>query len=244
MTLNFYAPNGKPFEFNMQAFMFLQQANFRIGDSAFFLGGKYQLSVINIPIFAGNELIDPIDLEIRNSGVSLIAEYDNLNNTFSPTDGLRVHFSYDQNLELLGSTKNWGKLNFFTHWYFPVNEKWIPALRLESSLATGDTPFYALPFVALRGIPALRYQGDLTVLAETEQLYNITPRWGLLGFTGIGTAIKSLDNSNLKNDVVWNAGGGFRYLLARKLGLKMGMDIARGPEDWAFYITIGTGWIK
>jgi len=111
-------------------------------------------------------------------------------------------------------------------------------------LATGDTPFYALPFVALRGIPALRYQGDLTFLAETEQLYNITPRWGLLGFTGIGTAIKSLDNSNLKNDVVWNAGGGFRYLLARKLGLKMGMDIARGPEDWAFYITIGTGWIK
>jgi len=114
MTLNFYAPNGKPFEFNMQAFMFLQQANFRIGDSAFFLGGKYQLSVINIPIFAGNELIDPIDLEIRNSGVSLIAEYDNLNNTFSPTDGLRVHLSYDQNLEFLGSTKNWGKLNFFT----------------------------------------------------------------------------------------------------------------------------------
>ncbi|MCD6543712.1 MAG: BamA/TamA family outer membrane protein [Flavobacteriaceae bacterium] len=244
MTLNFYDPKGESFEFNMQAFMFLQQANFRIGNSDFFLGGKYQLSVINIPIFAGNEFIDPIDLELRNSGVSLIAEYDNLNNTFSPTDGLRVHLSYDQNFELLGSTKNWGKLNFFTHWYFPVNEKWIPALRLESSLATGDTPFYALPFVALRGIPALRYQGDLTFLAETEQLYNITPRWGLLGFTGIGTAIKSLDNSNLKNDVVWNAGGGFRYLLARKLGLKMGMDIARGPEDWAFYITVGTGWLK
>ena len=86
MTLNFYDPKGESFEFNMQAFMFLQQANFRIGNSDFFLGGKYQLSVINIPIFAGNEFIDPIDLELRNSGVSLIAEYDNLNNTFSPTD--------------------------------------------------------------------------------------------------------------------------------------------------------------
>ena len=35
-------------------------------------------------------------------------------------------------------------------------------------------------------------------------------------------------------DTAWNAGAGFRYLIARSLGLKMGIDIARGPEDWAF----------
>ena len=39
-------------------------------------------------------------------------------------------------------------------------------------------------------------------------------------------------------------GGGFRYLLARALGLRMGMDIARGPEDWAFYISVGSGWLR
>ena len=91
-------------------------------------------------------------------------------------------------MEALGSTRTWGKINFFTHLYFPINKIWTPALRIESSLATGKPPFYARPFVYLRGVPALRYQGDLIMLAETEQLINITPRWGILGFSGISRA--------------------------------------------------------
>ena len=34
----------------------------------------------------------------------------------------------------------------------------------------------------------------------------------------------------------------FRYLMARLLGLYTGIDIARGPEDWAFYIQVGSAW--
>lgn len=241
--LDYYIQGSKPVGFNMKAFAFLQQANFRLGKSDFFIGGKYLLSQITIPLFDGNDFIDPLDLDMVNSGISLITEFDNLNNFFSPTKGARIHLSYDQNLEALGSTKTWGKLNFFTHLYFPVNETWIPALRVESKLATGDTPFYARPFVSLRGVPMLRYQGDLTILAETEQLFNISPRWGIQGFTGIGTAFDSLESMK-SDDLVWNAGGGFRYLIAKALGLKLGADIARGPEEWAFYVVIGTAWLK
>lgn len=39
-------------------------------------------------------------------------------------------------------------------------------------------------------------------------------------------------------------GGGFRYLLARQLGLQMGMDVGRGPEGWAFYIIFGSAWLR
>jgi len=39
------------------------------------------------------------------------------------------------------------------------------------------------------------------------------------------------------------AGGvGFRYLLARKLGLYAGLDVARGPEEGAIYLTAGSAW--
>ena len=34
----------------------------------------------------------------------------------------------------------------------------------------------------------------------------------------------------------------FRYLIARKLGLGAGIDIARGPEDTVGYLTIGSNW--
>ncbi len=242
IVLDYYLVN-KSYRFDFNTFFFLQQANFRLGKSDFFLGAKYQLANITIPVFGDSKLIDPFDLKSVNSGISIIAEFDNLNNFLSPTKGARVHLSYDQNLELLGSTRNWGKINFFTHIYYPVNKLWIPALRLESTMATGKPPFYAKPFVYLRGVPALRYQGDFIMLAETEQLFNITPRWGILGFTGIGAAFNSIEKMK-SDEVVWNVGGGFRYLIARLLGVKMGVDIARGPEDWAFYVVLGTAWLK
>ena len=37
-------------------------------------------------------------------------------------------------------------------------------------------------------------------------------------------------------------GGGFRYLIARRLGLRVGLDIAVGPEDTVVYIGIGSAW--
>jgi hypothetical protein len=48
---------------------------------------------------------------------------------------------------------------------------------------------------------------------------------------------------NLKDAYkVYNYGGGFRYLLAKKLGLGVGIDIARGPEETVGYLTIGSAW--
>ena len=245
VNLKYYAFGGSlPIDFSMDSFLFLQQLSFRVKESDFFVGVKYQLTNITIPIVESEDLpVDPFDLELWNSGISLITEYDNLNNFLSPTKGFRVHLSYDQNLEALGSDKNWGKFNFFTHMYLPVNDRWIPAFRIDSQLATGDIPFYAKPYVSLRGVAVLRYQGELVMLAETEQLYNITSRWGILGFTGIGTAFDTIENMN-SDEIVWNAGVGVRYMLARAYGLKTGFDVARGPEDWAFYITIGTSWLK
>lgn len=246
INLNFYSNlTNKPREFNMKSFFLLQQSTVRLKDSNFFLGGKYVLSKIDTRFKRESGLpdIDPRDIELWNSGLSIITEYEDFNNVFSPTKGKRIHLSYDQNLELIGSTKNWGKLNFFSQFYFPVNTTWVPAFRINAHLATGDTPFYARPYVDLRGVPALRYQGDLTVLVETEQLINIGKRWGLVGFTGVGTAFNNLEDMKA-GDLVWNAGGGFRYLIARLFGLKMGMDIARGPEDWAVYVVFGTSWLK
>ena len=40
----------------------------------------------------------------------------------------------------------------------------------------------------------------------------------------------------------YNMGAGFRYFVARQYGLRAGIDVARGPEDWAFYIQIGQAW--
>jgi hypothetical protein len=35
---------------------------------------------------------------------------------------------------------------------------------------------------------------------------------------------------------------GVRYLIARRLGIFVGADVARGPETTAFYIQVGSAW--
>jgi len=63
----------------------------------------------------------------------------------------------------------------------------------------------------------------------------------VVGFFGVGRAAQ--EARNLRDaDKAYNYGTGFRYLIARKLGLGMGIDIARGPEDTVAYLTIGSAW--
>jgi len=234
-----------PAEFSIASYFFLQQALFRISDSPFMLGGKYIFSKTEVTAFEESKLpaVDPRDFDFINSGIGLIGEYETFNNVLSPSRGIRIQLSYTQLLQFMGSDRNNSRLGFFTLYYLPISEKWISGFRVESMLASDDTPFYMMPYVKLRGVPALRYQGELTFLAETEQYFRVYKRWGLVGFAGYGTTVPSIENFT-KGPNVWNAGGGFRYLVARMLGLQMGIDVARGPQDWAFYIVFGSGWLK
>lgn len=239
INLDYYGFGGEPIAFSQDAVFLMQQLKFSIGDSKYYLGGRLQLSKITIE--KNGEYFDIEDQELWNNGLGLIAEYDNLNNFLSPTKGLKVHAGYDEFPEFLGSKTEWGRFELYSHWYIDAGEKWVPAFRFEFLSATGDPPFYAYPYISLRGIPALRYQAESTVLLETEQLYNLSPRWGLVGFTGIGSTLSSVDQ-NINNEVVWNAGAGLRFMALKSMGVKVGTDIARGPEEWAFYVSVGSAW--
>ena len=249
IKLKYYGTGGgflenNPANFNLKTYFLIQQGLFRVGDSRFLLGGKYQFMKTTATFFEDMPIINPLDIDMVNSGVGIIAEYENFNNLFSPTKGLRVNLTYDQYLEFLGSDRDFGKFTLFTHFYQPViPNSWTAGFRLESQLATGNTPFYMIPFISLRGVPAMRYQGELTALLETEQEFMLTRRWSVVGFAGYGKAAKSLNDLS-EGSSAWNAGTGFRYLVARLFGLKMGVDVARGPEEWAVYVVVGTSWMK
>ena len=59
------------------------------------------------------------------------------------------------------------------------------------------------------------------------------------GGVGLTTQINDLGS---EGETVAAGGLGFRYRLARKLGLQAGIDVARGPEDTSVYLTVGSAW--
>ena len=115
--------------------------------------------------------------------------------------------------------------------------------RLEGQFASGDIPFYSKPFISLRCIPAMRYQGDDVLLTELEVRWNINKRWSAIGFTGVGRAEDELnDLINGEGENRFTVGFGGRYLIARKVGLYAGFDIAKGPDETVFYLQVGSAW--
>ena len=241
---DFLAKN--PISFSTKSTFLLQQANFRIGNSNFLLGGKYQYSKTTNTLFEENDSkwINPKELKMTNSAIGIIGEFENFNNFISPTKGIRFNINYLQYSQLIGSDQDFGISASFLHYYLPIiQNKWISGFRLEGQLATENTPFYLNPFINLRGVPAMRYQGKLTALVETEQLLLLTKRWGIVAFTGIGSTYENNEQLN-KTATTWNYGTGFRYLIARELGLRMGIDVAKSNNDWGVYIIFGTAWLK
>jgi len=70
----------------------------------------------------------------------------------------------------------------------------------------------------------------------------VAPRLTVLGFGGVGGTTKEW--SELAHTRTAGAGGvGFRYLLARRLGLRSGLDVAVGPDgDISLYVQNGSAW--
>jgi hypothetical protein len=85
------------------------------------------------------------------------------------------------------------------------------------------------------------YQGNQLLQFETEQCFDVTRRWSVLGFAGVG---RTFSSSKFLEDMQWHVAGGagFRYLLSRIFKLRMGVDLAVGPDQFAYYIVFGHYW--
>jgi hypothetical protein len=143
----------------------------------------------------------------------------------------------------MGSDDLYGRISTREIGYIPALEKLIVGVRNENTFSLGNIPFYARPIVVLRGAPLMKYQNKNTTVTEIQVDWNIYRRWNLVGFTGIGNAFASFDKFNEGKSVA-SIGTGFRYLLARKFGMQMGMDFAQSTDDFAFYFVFGTAWLR
>jgi hypothetical protein len=122
-----------------------------------------------------------------------------------------------------------------------LHEKFVLGLRLELSAIDGRAPFFAVPWVSLRGIPALRYQGDSVGVFEVEGRYNFTPRWALIGFAGTGKVSSDVPIFDTEQSI-YSYGLGGRYQIFQAQNIWVGLDVARGPEDTYWYIQVGHAW--
>lgn len=231
--------------FNIDGTFLFQQVQFRMRESNWWLGVNYLYVNAENSFNTGDEELDGLpepQFDFNQAGLGAFLEYDGRDTTFTPTKGLRALLEYRNYGDSWGSDFDYDHILGSVFHFTPFGDYSSLGLRLDGETVSGDVPFFGYPYINLRGIPALRYQGESTLTGEVEFLWGLTPRWTLAFFGGVG---KTTDIGLFGSDgeTVTAGGLGVRYRLARKLGLQAGVDVARGPEETAIYLTIGSAWL-
>jgi hypothetical protein len=242
----------KELHFNIRTFPLLLQASKRLWYSRWYAGLKYLFLKTKVN-YAGGHALDSLAQTLESdkliSALGALVEMDSRDNIFTPNSGMKLHVDANLSNQFFGSDFNFWRMNYYAIGYLPVTEgregngKLVTGLRVEGAQVFGDLPFYMKPYVNMRGIPVERYQGNAAVVTEAELRWDVVMRWSAVGFSGVGTAFDDWSAFG-KSSWVVSYGAGFRYLLARKFKLRMGIDVAHGPDTWAYYIIFGTNWLR
>jgi len=224
----------------------LVYANFkrRLGASNVFLG----ISLMNLDADIDFN-IDPnnppprnlLDFSFRNVGLAGSAIYDALDDSMMPGQGQLYDLTIWRYDDAIGSDFDYWSVRFKANSFHQLSKRWHLGLRFDVSTVEGDPPFFAIPYISLRGIPALRYQAKTAGVVEIEGRYNIAQRWAAIAFAGTGFT-NSEDPTLDTLDDIYSFGAGLRFQVLPEQNVWVGLDIAKGPEEYAWYIQVGHPW--
>ena len=191
------------------------------------------------PQFPG--LIDSDTIEI--SAPAGVLEYDSRNNLFTPTRGIFAETVYLASREELGATDDFERFTQVVMGWVPLSDQWTLGARADYQHASEGTPFFLRPYIKLRGVEAMRYQGDDMASVEVEARWQMRDRWSLVGAAGYGSAQTDRAVYSATRDIVSGAIG-FRYKLASKFGMHAGLDVGYSEDTTAVYLQVGNAWFR
>ncbi len=242
------ASNSIRFPYTVEGGIVSHEFHARLFRSDFFLGARYRYLYLKPSTPVAGQVPPPFDRLFQfdsdaNSGLSVLAIYDNRDNIFTPNRGQRIRVDHTFYREFFGGDNDFDILETSFITYHPLfDEKLVVGLNVGADFSFGDAPFYMEPFVDLRGVPALRYQDERAWQGELELRWRVWRRLSLIGFAGVGW-IDGRKSDTFEDPGAIPAGGvGFRYLMARLMGLHTGVDFGFSEDTFAFYIQTGGAW--
>lgn len=250
INLDFYGVGdgglgSNPMSYNIKPVGGLVEGRYRLGKTPVRVGLGYLFGQAEVSFDSG--LLPPgvtaPELDSFLAGLMPKVIYDSRNNLFTPSKGIYAEAGGGVFNEVVGSDFNYETANLMLMYYRPLASQLTLGLKTEAYFSFDDAPFYTRPYVHLRGAAVRRYVGEHAADAELELRWQCWERFSLVGFGGAGVAWNDFERFESERNVV-TGGVGFRYEIARKHGLHMGLDVAFGPDDPAIYIQFGSAWFR
>jgi hypothetical protein len=235
----------QPAHYKLEPIGGILEARYRIGRTPYLVGLRYLYSNAQVS-FAGDRVpaeAGAREFESKISGFEPAVTFDSRDNIFTPQRGDLVKIGVGLYDEIFGSSTTYQIASLTLLDFRAVTPRLTFGTNLSGNFSFGDVPFYVRPFVRLRGVEALRYAGEHAAQVEFEARWQCWRRFSLVGFGGAGVAWTNAEHFDRQQEVV-SGGAGFRYEVARKYKLHVGLDVAFGPDDPIFYIVFGSAWFR
>jgi outer membrane protein assembly factor BamA len=227
-----------PVDFNIRGLFGSTNLRARVAEH-FYLGPLYKYLDSTASFDVLPDILRPIDLDFRLSGAGLIAEYDSRDTSFSPHEGLYAEMELTRFDERIGSDFNFFRLDGSAAHYLEITPDLVLAGQGRVAGAAGDAPFFALPYITLRGFPGGKYLNDTVWQAQAELRWRVVWRIGVVAFAGVGQTAPNV-GAFRDSDVLYSGGAGVRFVASESERVNLGIDYAHASDGGsAFYFRIG-----
>jgi len=179
-------------------------------------------------------------------GFGFSSEFDTRDNQRQPLKGFNGKFNTTSFLKGLGSTSNYTNITLEYNKYFKQGKRNTLLVRAYAQAAIGDVPFAGQNVVGrddLRGYSNGKYRGNQIYDIQTEYRHWFAKRWGYVAFAGVATAVDNPNEQNITTALP-AAGAGIRFMALPKQRIPIGIDIAKGKDDYGIYFRIGEAFTR
>ena len=238
VNFQFYLENpiGAWIPYQSEADFFMLKLERRIYETLY--GG---ISYVYADVITNTENL-PLSDSLRVNGLGLNFSLDKKNNPHYPRNGYFVSIQYNFNPEFFGNETYTRKIELNHNHYFPVRQNTdVVAARFYAGLGLGDLAFNQKLVVKgpdIRGYTQGAFRGNYLLALQGEYRWNFHPRWGAVGFAGLATVFKAINETD-NGKLLPGIGTGIRFRVFPETNFSVGIDVAAGREDWGIYFQIG-----
>lgn len=176
------------------------------------------------------------------SNIGAVLSHDTRDFIYNPHSGDYFNVKTGHFREAWGSAYEYNNLNIDYTKFIPLKENMTLALRATALMAYGDSvPFEGQNVVQredIRGYTKGQHRANQTHNLQAEYRWNIYDKWGMVAFGGVATSVNKVNEIKFK-DLLPAAGVGVRYMAIPSEKINIGIDVAKGIDDWGIYFRIG-----
>ena len=176
--------------------------------------------------------------DVISAGLGLIVEYDSRDMPMNSYSGRHLKFDALFNDESFGSAKTYQSYKAAYRSYHRLTDTLVLAWEIQGCHRGEGTPLWDACTIKLRGFSATDYLGRVSASGQIEARWQMSKRWGLVGFAGSGFVGDSFSGVS-ENESIPSYGAGLRFSVLPAKRISLRVDFARSLDSDAVHVSVG-----